>query len=185
MRASELMQKLIAFSRPEKALKKRTTIDQLIKDSVNSALSGSNVTCEISIADDLWAVDCDEVQMKQVIENLIVNAKEAMAEGGRVEVSAENTHIEEKKKTDLLLHEKYIRISIQDQGIGIPEENHSKIFDPYFSTKPRGSQKGTGLGLATAHSIIMGHDGYIEVESEAGFGATFYVYLPAADKRGS
>lgn len=114
-------------------------------------------------------------QISQVMNNLIMNAKEALPEGGIIKVYAENTVLP--KENDLPLKEgKYIKISIEDQGVGVPEEQLSKIFDPYFTTKERGS----GLGLAVTYSIIKAHDGHIKVESRLGIGTTFHVYFPAS-----
>ena len=116
----------------------------------------------------------DEGQISQVINNLIINAKQAMPKGGVIKIIAENIVID----TDNRFNPgKYIKISIKDQGIGIPRENLTKIFDPFFTTK----KDGNGLGLASAYSIITRHDGYIELESQRYIGTTFYIYLPASD----
>jgi len=141
-------------------------------------LRGSNVRCQFFIPDDLWTVEMDEGQMSQVINNLVINAIEAMPEGGMIKVKAENITVEKEKGLPLKAG-KYIKISIEDQGTGISKEHLPKIFDPYFTTK----QKGSGLGLATAYSIVKRHDGYISVESKLGVGTTFYIYLPASEKR--
>lgn len=159
-------------------IKKTTSIAKLIKESVRFALSGSNVKCEFFIADDLWLSNVDEGQIGQVIQNIIINADQAMPKGGVIRVYCENVVISQ--HDNLPLKEgKYVKISISDQGIGIPKEYITKIFDPFFTTK----QSGSGLGLSTAYSIIKRHDGYITVESQVGVGTTFYIYLPASDKR--
>jgi len=175
--AKDLTQQLLTFSKGGAPIKKTVLIQELIKDSVNFTLSGSNVRCKFSIPDDLWQVEIDEGQISQVINNLVVNAEQAMPEGGIIEVKAENISLEEKRAVPLKAG-KYIRITIKDEGIGIPEEHLPKIFDPYFTTK----QKGSGLGLAVAHSIIKNHAGYITVESKLGAGTSFYIYLPASEK---
>lgn len=128
----------------------------------------------------IWPVEVDEGQINQVINNLIINSDQAMTEGGMINVGVENITIDEiqgseVKGQELLKDGKYVKISISDQGVGIAEEHLKNIFDPYFSTK----QKGSGLGLTTAYSIIKNHDGLITVESEIGVGTTFYIYLPA------
>lgn len=131
--------------------------------------------------DDLWFIEFDKGQTKHALKNLINNAVESMPDGGTIDVRAENFNITAKR--DLPLPEgKYVKILIRDQGIGIPEEHLSQIFDPYFSTKETGEQKGMGLGLATTYSIINRHDGHITVESEVGVGTTFTLYLPAHEK---
>ena len=134
------------------------------------------------MSNDLYAVEFDQGQMKHAVKNLIINAVESMSNGGSIVVKAENFNIspETTEKSLPLQEEKYVKISIQDHGAGIPEKLLSKIFDPYFSTKDRGIEKGMGLGLATTFSIINRHDGHITVESETGVGTTFTIYLPVA-----
>jgi CheY-like chemotaxis protein len=148
-------------------------------NSVDLPLSGSNVTCEFSLPDNLWPVEMDDVQIRQVINNLLINAREAMHEVGIITIHAENVNIS--AGNGLPLKEgNYVKWSIRDHGIGISKENLPKIFDPYFTTKPTGSARGMGLGLAICYSIIKKHDGVITVESEPGMGSTFIVYLPAS-----
>ncbi len=175
--AKDLTQQLLTFSKGGAPVRKTTSISGLIRDSASFALRGSNVRCHFYIPADLWFVDVDEGQISQVINNLIINADQAMPEGGIVRVQAENVYVEEGV---LPVNEgQYVKISITDQGIGIPEKYLQKIFDPYFTTKQRGS----GLGLSTSYSIIKHHDGYIDVESETGAGTTFHMYLPASERR--
>jgi len=178
LRAKDLTQQLLIFSRGGEPIKKTTSIGRMIKDSTSLALTGSNVRCKFSIAEGLWLVNIDEGQISQVISNLIINANQAMPEGGTIEVKAENI-IVGKEQILPLQDGKYIKISIKDQGIGIPKEHLPKIFDPYFTTK----QKGSGLGLASTYSIIKKHDGYITVESGVGVGTTFHIYLPASEEK--
>ncbi|MBU7046698.1 MAG: PAS domain S-box protein [Theionarchaea archaeon] len=174
LQAKELTQQLLTFSKGGAPIKKATSLQELIRDSTSFALRGSNVRCHFYIPDDLSPADIDEGQVSQVINNLIMNADEAMPEGGVIQVKAENVFIDEGvlplKRGD------YVKISIKDQGVGIPKKYLQKIFDPYFTTK----QKGSGLGLSTSYSIVMKHDGYITAESEGGKGTTFYIYLPAS-----
>ena len=178
LQAKNLTHQLLTFSKGGAPIKKITSIAKLIKESVRFALSGSNVKCEFFIADDLWLSNVDEGQIGQVIQNIIINADQAMPKGGVIRVYCENVVISQ--HDNLPLKEgKYVKISISDQGIGIPKEYITKIFDPFFTTK----QSGSGLGLSTAYSIIKRHDGYITVESQVGVGTTFYIYLPASDKR--
>jgi len=176
--SKNLTQRLLTFSKGGSPIKEFTDISALLKEAVEFALSGSNVKPQFTISDNLWMVEIDKEQIKQVINNLIINSDQAMPNGGIVEIKAENVIINE--EDDLPLKEgKYVKISIDDNGIGIAKENLSKIFDPYFTTKQMGTQKGTGLGLAICHSIIKNHDGYITVESQVGVGTTFYIYLPS------
>ena len=176
-RATGLTQQLLTFSKGGAPVKKTASIVQIITDSAGFMLRGSNVKCDFTLQKDLWAADVDEGQMGQVINNLIINADQAMPDGGVISVSAENVMIE--ASNHLSLPEgRYILISIQDQGEGISPENMSKIFDPYFTTKELGS----GLGLATVYSIIKSHQGHLDVESSEGVGTIFRVYLPASEK---
>jgi len=135
---------------------------------------GSNVRCEFWCAPDLQPVEVDQGQITQVFNNLLINAVQAMPEGGTIRVRAENVPAGTRAGLPSP-GAGYVRISIQDDGPGIPPEHLSRIFDPFFTTK----HKGRGLGLATAYSIVRKHDGLIEVESKRDQGATFHVYLPA------
>ncbi|MFH1581617.1 MAG: response regulator [Pseudomonadota bacterium] len=174
LQAKHLTQQLLTFSRGGAPIKKTAFISELLKDTAIFALSGSNARCEFSIPGDLCPVEVDEGQITQVINNLIINAGHAMPEGGIIKVSAENTAVDAHQGLPLK-EGSYIKISVEDQGIGIPEEHLQKIFDPYFTSK----HKGSGLGLASAYSIIKRHDGCIQVKSKLGVGTTFNIYLPA------
>jgi CheY-like chemotaxis protein len=180
-RAKGLTQQLLTFSRGGVPVRKTSYIRNLIKDSASFPLVGSNVRCEYSIQKDLSPVDVDIGQISQVMNNIILNARDAMPEGGVIKIGAKNIRVEKGKgdtKAGSLKEGQYIRISVQDRGVGIDKNNLNKIFDPYFTTKSEGS----GLGLATTYSIIKNHDGLITVESKVGIGTTFYIYLPASDK---
>jgi two-component system cell cycle sensor histidine kinase/response regulator CckA len=175
-RARGLTQQLLTFSRGGAPLKVKISIREAMRDIASFALHGSKSNCEFSISDDLWPVEADEGQLNQVISNLVMNADQAMPEGGTVTVSCRNRTL--KADSGLPLPPgNYVMISVADRGIGIPTENLGKIFDPYFTTK----QKGSGLGLATAYSIIKRHNGHIAVESAEGAGTVFDIYLPATD----
>jgi len=180
LQASELANRLITFSQGGEPLARIVSPGELLIKSVNFALSGSNVQCDFSIPDDLWNIKADQGQIGQVIQNIISNARDAMPIGGTITVNAENiTSITE--DIPFLKKEKYIKISITDQGPGIPEEIRDKIFEPYFSTKQAGTQKGMGLGLAICYSVMKKHHGYITGASETDGGATFSIYLPASE----
>ena len=177
MRARDLTQQLLTFSKGGTPVKKMASVVEILRDCVGFALRGSNIRCELSLPDDLCQVEVDQGQIGQVIHNLIVNADQAMPEGGTIFMRAENTPVKQ-EDTVPLIPGKYVKITVKDQGVGIPEEYLPKIFDPFFTTK----KKGSGLGLATCYSIIRNHDGHIEVESASGQGTTFRVYLPVSDK---
>lgn len=177
LRAQGLTQQLLTFSKGGSPIKKLCALSELLLESCQFAIGGSNARCEFSLPPDLWATEVDEGQINQVLHNLIINAEHAMPRGGVVSVSAKNAVIT--AENGLPLRDgKYVRVSIKDKGIGIPKQHLSKIFDPYFTTKHRGS----GLGLATSYSIIKNHGGLITVESELGVGTTFDVFLPASPK---
>jgi two-component system, cell cycle sensor histidine kinase and response regulator CckA len=181
LRASELTNQFITFSTGGTPVRQSVSLQTLIVDSATLALTGSNVACTCSFSDDLGLVEVDHGQMSQVIHNLVVNARDAVAEGGSISITAENIAADHRNQKICLLPEQgpYVKISVKDDGVGIPEEYRDKIFDPYFSTKTRGAQKGMGLGLTIAHSIITRHGGYIQVESEEGVGTTVEIYLAA------
>ena len=178
MQAKDLTRQLLTFSRGGAPVLKATCIAELLKNSASFVLRGSNVRCDFSIPDDLWPVEIDEGQISQVINNMIINADHAMPEGGVIEVCAGNITVGARDFPPLK-GGKYVKISVQDQGIGIPEEHLQKIFDPYFTTK----HKGNGLGLALSRSIIKNHGGHIAVESRAGVGTTFFIYLPVSPEK--
>lgn len=178
LRAQNLTQQLLTFSRGGAPVLKKSPVQELLKESAMFALTGSDVRCEFYISDDIWQAEIDEGQISQVIHNMIINADQAMPDGGLIKVRAENAILEPGNPLPLKPGE-YIKISIEDQGIGIPTEHLQKIFDPYFTTK----HKGNGLGLATSYSIIKNHKGLISVKSRLGIGTTFSIYLPASTNR--
>ncbi|MCK5837356.1 MAG: PAS domain S-box protein, partial [Desulfobacula sp.] len=178
IKAKDLAARLITFSKGGDPAKKMMAINDLLKDMVISVLNRSNITQKISMAVDIRLVNIDEGQIKQVVRNIVVNAKEAMDDNGQLTVSCENIDIAEEGYLTLNQGQ-YIKISFKDQGWGISNENLEKIFDPYFSTKDMGTNKGQGLGLTVSYSIIQKHGGLITVESEPKTGSTFSVYLPA------
>jgi PAS domain S-box-containing protein len=178
IQAKNLTQQLLTFSKGGEPIKGKFSIEDIISDSAEFSLHGSNVRCECHFAHDLWKAEVDKGQISQVIDNLVINANQAMPEGGKIHIKAENIILE--RENPLPLPEgKYIKITFRDEGIGVPEEYLQRIFDPYFSTK----QEGSGLGLATVYSIIQKHEGYITVESQTGKGTTFFLYLPAIEEK--
>jgi two-component system cell cycle sensor histidine kinase/response regulator CckA len=179
-RAKELSQQLLTFAKGGAPIKKRVSISDLLMESTKFALRGSNVKSSFSIPDDLWVAEADEGQISQAINNIAINAVQAMPNGGIVKVWARNLVIDDKSVLSLTCG-KYIEIAIEDHGTGISKEHISRIFDPYFTTK----NKSSGLGLATAHSIINKHGGHIAVDSEIGVGTIVHVYLPASKNQTS
>ena len=148
-----------------------------IRETCQFALHGSNVKGKYDIQENLSYCEIDKNQIGQVIQNLILNAIQAMPMGGIIEISAKNTSMQ-RKEHPTLSEGSYLAVSIKDQGIGIPEDMLSRVFDPFFTTKTEGH----GLGLAISHSIIIRHGGAIDVESQLGKGTTFTVYLLACDE---
>ncbi|MFC1967620.1 PAS domain S-box protein [Chloroflexota bacterium] len=178
VRARDLTQQLLTFARGSMPVKKLTSVSASIRETAEFALTGSNTGLEFSLPDDLWAAEIDEGQISQVIHNIVINASEAMPAGGILRISASNMVI--KRLGALPLPRgNYLRIDIKDEGIGMSKEQAARIFEPYYTTK----QKGSGLGLATAYSIIKNHGGYITAESRQNAGTTFKIYLPASEEQ--
>jgi two-component system, cell cycle sensor histidine kinase and response regulator CckA len=176
--AKNLTKQLLTFSTGGLPIIEETSIANVIKETAEFNLRGSNVKCFYTIPENIWKVQADRNQLSQVISNLIINADQAMPEGGIIKVNLTNKLIKE-EDTLPLKEGKYVKITIEDNGLGIAKKHLSRIFDPYFTTK----QKGSGLGLATTFSIIEKHNGYIMVDSKLGSGTTFSVYLPATTEK--
>jgi PAS domain S-box-containing protein len=175
MEAQKLTQQLLTFARGGMPVKQIASIRDLIYETIMFISRGSNVRCDFDIPDDLWPAEVDAGQIGQVLQNLILNAQQAMPAGGVIRIGAANATLRRKDPALQLPPGSYVTIKVTDEGIGIPPEILPKIFDPYFTTKPEGS----GLGLATAHSIITNHRGAITVESVVGRGTTFILYILA------
>src|SRR5581483_7757262 len=178
LRARDLSQQLLTFSKGGAPIKRTMVIKELIEQSIRFALRGSNVHAAFSISEALWPADVDEGQISQVLHNLVINAQQAMPEGGTLQVLAENYVKTGREKRLPIPPGRYIRVAVEDFGIGIRKEHLDKIFDPYFTTK----QKGSGFGLSTSYSIVKKHDGHMTVDSDLGKGSTFSIYLPASLK---
>jgi signal transduction histidine kinase/CheY-like chemotaxis protein len=175
-RARALTQQLLTFSKGGAPIRKPLRLAPLLKKWAQFALSGSSVVCRCAIADDLWLCDCDENQIGQVIDNIIINAKQAMPRSGEIILTAQNVSVKQELHSALLRNGDFVKISIKDDGVGIPKQILPRIFDPFFSTK----EKGHGLGLTTCYSIATRHGGFIDVESEPGKGSAFHIFLPAS-----
>ncbi|CAN5508017.1 hypothetical protein BH20VER1_BH20VER1_12070 [soil metagenome] len=181
MRARDLAQQLLTFARGGAPIKKTAAIGKLIQDTLSFSLRGTHSRSEFTFGADLWPAEIDPGQISQVVANLVVNADQAMPNGGTLRVACDNFIYNSATTPQIpdLQPGDYIRVKIRDEGVGIPENYLKRIFDPYFTTKA----KGNGLGLATTYSIIKNHNGLITVESEVHFGSTFTLYLPASRHR--
>ena len=170
----KLTNQLLTFSKGGKPVKKQINLRPVIENAAKFALSGSHSDLRLAIPDDLWQVEADEGQIGQVIQNIVLNADQAMPVGGTVMVTAANMAKGDASLPPRLSKRDHVVIEVQDTGVGISDAYLSKIYDPYFTTK----EKGSGLGLATSYSIVKNHDGMIDVRTKSGAGSTFIIYLP-------
>ena len=174
--ASDLTHQLLTFAKGGSPSRTSVITGSLLKEAADFALCGSKSCAEFNISPSLWNVQADPIQLAQAIRNLVINADEAMPSGGSIQIAAENYLLESGDPIPLPPG-RYVKLSITDSGIGIPDRTIERIFDPYFTTK----QQGSGMGLATTLSIVRNHNGHIGVESGLGIGTTFEVYLPAIE----
>ncbi|MBF0566841.1 MAG: PAS domain S-box protein [Nitrospirae bacterium] len=173
-KAKNLSRQLLTFSKGGAPVMKPASMKSILRDSIDFSMSTYNAVCETSIQDDLWPVNADEGQIVQVMNNVILNAVQSMNDGGTIKIACENVTVTGDMKIPVP-NGNYVRVIVKDTGFGIPAHLQSKIFDPYFTTKPDGN----GLGLSICYSIVKKHDGYVTVESAEGKGSAFSVYLPA------
>jgi len=178
LRAQDLTQQLLTFAKGGAPIRKPASLSQVAEENSRFVLTGSNVKCEFHITKELWTVEVDVGQISQVVQNLVINAMQAMPHGGTITVLGQNITIdsESSRIRGQLSVGHWVKVSFMDRGVGIQKEHLNKIFDPYFTTKPSGH----GLGLATTYSIINNHGGSITVDSEIGIGTTFTIFLPAS-----
>jgi len=177
MRARDLTQQLLTFAKGGDPVRSAVRLPEVVRESAAFALHGSKVSCEFETEPALWPADADKGQIGQVVQNLVINAVQAMPEGGRIQIQLRNfTGRPDRSEGATAGEGRFVCIKISDTGQGIRADHLARIFDPYFTTK----QSGSGLGLATVYSIIRKHQGHIEVESEIGKGTTFRFWLPAA-----
>ncbi len=176
-RAKNLTRQLLTFSRGGEPVKEVAPIAALVKDSAALVLRESGTSSSFDIPDGLWMVEMDEGQMSQVINNIVLNAEQAMDGKGVIEISVENITVTPCDGLPAAGGD-YVRITVKDSGTGIPERLLNRIFDPFFTTR----QKASGLGLAVSYSIVKKHNGFIQVSSVEGKGSVFQVYLPAVRK---
>jgi len=178
LRARDLTRQLLTFAKGGQPIRQAADLSEIIQDSTDFILHGSDIKCRYHFADNLHLVDIDKNQISQVIQNLIINAVQAMPAAGIIEVSCRNADSEAISATPLKTDKQYVCVKITDEGQGISQDIIDKVFDPYFSTKSQGS----GLGLSIVHSIVTKHDGHIQVDSVPGKGTSFSIYLPAASR---
>ncbi len=174
-RSRALTQQLLTFAEGGAPIKQVGSLGPFLRQTAEFALSGARAVCTFRIPADLWCCDFDRNQIGQVIDNVVINAQQAMPDGGEIELSAENVTLVDDGVRARPAPGHYVKISIADRGPGIAPEILPRIFDPFFTTK----RQGHGLGLATAYSIVDRHGGHIEVDSTPGQGSVFHVYLPA------
>jgi PAS domain S-box-containing protein len=174
LRAQGLTQQLLTFAKGGAPIKAVASIADLVREAAEFSLHGAKTRYAMTAPPDLWAVEVDAAQMSQVINNLIINADQAMPGGGTITIELANRHLDPSQGVPLPAGP-YVEIRVADQGHGIAPDHLERIFDPYFSTK----QTGSGLGLASCYSIIKRHGGHIAVSSWPGEGAVFTMYLPA------
>jgi CheY-like chemotaxis protein/two-component sensor histidine kinase len=174
LRARDLTQQLLTFAKGGEPVRTAVQLDAIVREMTAFALHGSPVKAHFDIAPDLWPADADKGQIGRVVQNLVINAVQAMPRGGNLSVTVRNDPHDGMSELGLGPGD-YIQIAISDTGEGIKPEDISRVFDPYFTTK----QTGTGLGLAAVYSIVKKHRGHIEVDSQVGRGTTFRIWLPA------
>jgi len=177
--AANLTSQLLTFAKGGKPVKEVISVSALLNDIANFSLRGTKTACSLSLGEGLLDIEADPGQITQVLNNILINAGQAMPEGGVVRLSAETVKVTGTEAGVPLAPGKYVKITIKDTGVGIPEELLPRIFDPYYTTKKSGS----GLGLASSYSIIKNHGGCILVSSRVGSGTRFEVFLPGLDKK--
>ena len=180
-KARDLTHELMSLSKGGRPVREVGSLNEVLKNVSEFIPADSGISLMESISQDLKLVPYDRLKMRAVIKNVVKNAVEAMPDGGTLKIKAENLRVEDAKQDSGLSLKlgDFVHVSIQDQGKGIPKEHLDKIFDPYFSTKAMGTQKGMGLGLATAYAIVQKHGGHIAINSSSGAGTTVNIYLPA------
>lgn len=173
--ASELTEQLLTFAKGGEPRKRLISLAATIREAARQASLEGRMQCRVDIPEDMWTVEADRAQIRQVVQNMVVNAVQALQDGGSLEISCANVNADDEWHLAQLPPGPYLRITIADNGTGMSSETLARIFDPFFSTKP----EGYGLGLAICHAIISKHEGAIAVESSPGHGTTFFLYLPA------
>jgi len=182
-RARDLTLELLTFGSGGAPVRNAGSLVPLLHEASTFVVAGGNIDCELHVDEALWPAYFDADQINQVIYNLLINAVEAMGDGGTMTLGADNFTVEDGSPLPLATGQ-YVRVTVADDGDGIPPDRLAKIFDPYYTDKEMGETRGTGLGLAVCHSVLQRHSGYIDVASEVGVGTTFHLYLPVATPKG-
>ena len=187
LKTRDLTHRLMALARGGAPINEPGSMGNLLKETLEKMVPHEGVEYALDYSHDLWSVAYDDTQMQYAMGSFLTNAMEAMPRGGVIHIRADNTVIDDRDRNSELSLKKgnYVRVVLKDNGSGIPEEDLNRIFDPYFSTKERGVQKGMGLGLPTAYSVIRKHEGHVRVESESGVGTSVSIYLPAFMAQGA
>ncbi|MBN1884266.1 MAG: response regulator [Candidatus Krumholzibacteriota bacterium] len=175
LKARKLTRQLQALAGNGPPSRRKVPAGNLVTDSAELALHGSNISCHYSVSDGLWPVEVEESLMRQALSNIVMNARESSPEGGRIHIDVDNLHVALQGRLPVG-EGNWCRIVVRDRGHGIPRENIVRIFDPNFTTK----EKGSGLGLPAAWTILRRHGGHIEVDSTPGEGTAVTIYLPAS-----
>jgi len=175
-RARGLTQRLLTFSGGGDPVRQSLALGPLLRETAEIVLAGSDVRCGLAVPDALWPAHADAQQIGQVLQNLLINARQAMPDGGTVALEAENAEVGPDNPLRLSAG-RFVRIRVADHGVGIAPEDLARVFDPFFTTK----ESGTGLGLTASYAIVKKHGGAIDVQSQPGVGTTVHVYLPASD----
>jgi nitrogen-specific signal transduction histidine kinase/CheY-like chemotaxis protein len=175
VRARELTQQLLTFAKGGEPVRAAVRLADVVREAAEFALHGAAVRCEYDIAEDVRPADADKGQIGQVVQNLVLNAVQAMPDGGVIRLSLRNDSLAGMQVTPLAAGD-YLKLSIADSGVGIAPDHLVRVFEPFFTTK----EHGTGLGLATVYSVVQKHRGHVEVESALGRGTTFHLWIPAA-----
>ena len=178
LQAQKLARQLLTFAKGGAPVKRLVAVEKLVTEAAAFTGRGSEAKTALSFPEQLWPVEADPGQISQVFQNLLINALQAMPTGGTIKVQGENLAVQAGSNLPLAPG-RYVKISVEDEGVGLPADYLTKIFDPYFTTK----QKGSGLGLTTAYAIVKNHQGHIAVASKLGAGTIFQVYLPATDNQ--
>lgn len=179
LRASTLTYQLLSFAEDTESVRAPVSVSDIVADACDLALGDSKVAIACELPGDLWNVEADHGQISRVIHDLLINAREAMPDGGTVTISASNLYVR-RGSIQGLKRGRYVKVSVRDKGRGIPRSRLSRIFDPYFTTKELCSRKGTGLALAICQTLVKSHGGTILAESAVSSGTAVHIYLPAS-----
>jgi PAS domain S-box-containing protein len=177
--AEDLTTRLLTFARGGDPIKETVSVARFLEEAVAFVLAGSAATGRVHAPDDLWAAEIDRSQMFHVLSNLLLNAVQAMPQGGPIEVSARNVTVSASEPGGAPVPGEYVRVDIRDRGEGIAAEDLDRVFEPYFTTKPGGS----GLGLSIAHSVVRRHGGHVAIDSKRGEGTVVTLHVPATRAR--